>query len=108
MTNLHLFDREENSHQINLSDHDDRNLMEALQDEGFDVEGTCAGSASCGTCHIYVENNIDSSDPGNRTEQEDLILGGLSFAKENSRLACQIPVSDQLSGLTIRLAPEEF
>ncbi len=104
MGEITLIDHDQVEHQLMLIGDSDDTLMILLRDEGFDVEGTCAGSASCGTCHIYIETGT----PGTRTVDELAVLDGLLHTTDNSRLACQIPLSDNLSGLTIRLAPNEY
>lgn len=104
MAAFNLIDREDITHRIEAPSELNDTLMVLLRDEGFDVEGTCAGSASCGTCHIYVEQgNLGSSN-----EDEAAVLSGLIHEANNSRLACQINITDALNGTTLRLAPSEY
>ena len=80
-------------------------MMEALNSESL-VEGTCGGSASCGTCHVYFK---DPAVTGDQTEDEGYMLEGLSDfveVKESSRLSCQITLLDIHDGAEIVIAPE--
>jgi len=83
-------------------------LMEALRDEGL-VEGACGGVASCGTCHVYLDEDW-AADMNPIEEDEQLMLDGLAEAVEvrsTSRLACQIPMSEKLDGLILEIAPQQ-
>lgn len=80
-------------------------LMHCLNEQS-DVEATCGGVASCGTCHIYVEGAWADKLPP-RKEDEKILLDGQLHCRENSRISCQIPVTDQMDGLTLTIAPGE-
>ena len=83
-------------------------LMEALRDENTGVEGTCGGTCSCGTCHIYVAAAWQEK-TGGRSEEEDMMLEALEEYVElrpGSRLACRIEVSNELDGLEVEIAPQ--
>lgn len=82
-------------------------VMEALRDNGFDeILALCGGSCSCATCHIYVDeewlSQLDPMDP-----DEDDLLGHSLHREANSRLSCQIELSDALDGLMVTIAPED-
>ena len=82
-------------------------LMEPLRDAGM-VEATCGGAASCGTCHVYLQEDWVSK-CGERTEDEGYMLEGLEEfveIKNVSRLACQIQITEQLSGINLKIAPQ--
>lgn len=81
-------------------------LMEALKAGGVtEVLALCGGCASCGTCHVHVASDwIDRLPPIGDDEEEMLSLA--AFRTEASRLSCQIPVTDDLEGLTVTVAPE--
>lgn len=82
-------------------------IMEPLRDEDLGVEGTCGGMCSCGTCHIYVDEAwLDKLPP--KSEDEEMMLeaiGELVEIRPNSRLSCQIPLTDELEGLEIQIGP---
>lgn len=80
-------------------------LMENLRDSGYDdVIALCGGLMACATCHVYIDEPwlATIGEPG---KEELEILEGSGFRKENSRLSCQINVSENLDGLSIELAP---
>lgn len=68
---------------------------------GIDAE--CGGSCSCATCHVYVDQ-ADLSRLTPPDEMEDELLDGTASARaSNSRLSCQITVTAELDGLTVRV-----
>ncbi len=84
-----------------------RPLMEVLREANLDVEGTCGGACACGTCHVYVGADwVDRLPP--RSEDEQMMLDAIAELVEvrpNSRLSCQIPVSEALSGISVEIGP---
>ena len=84
-----------------------RSLMENLRDGGIDdILALCGGNASCATCHVHVERSWLDRLPPMGPDEDDL-LDSSDHREENSRLSCQIPVTDDLDGLTITVAPED-
>ena len=80
-------------------------LMEIIRDENLEIEAACGGCCACATCHVYVDNKwIDKLEPQN--DEEVSILDQAFYVKENSRLSCQIQLSEELDGLELELAPE--
>ena len=82
-------------------------LMIALRDGGFGIEATCDGGGICATCHVYLESGW-AEDLPEADVFEEMQLEGLVHRQGNSRLACQVLVSDAVDGNTVRVAPEEF
>jgi len=82
-------------------------LMEALRDASVGVEGTCGGACSCGTCHVYVDEAWLARLPPKGEDEQMMLeaLGDLVPLKAGSRLSCQIPVSAELEGLVVEIAP---
>lgn len=69
------------------------------------IEAECGGSLACATCHVYVDEAWRDKVGGPSPMEEDM----LDFAyevKEGSRLSCQIKLTDELDGLTVRV-PEQ-
>ena len=66
------------------------------------IDGDCGGSCACGTCHVFVDHNWVRALPGTE-EIESEMLNTRPDAQDNSRLACQITLSEALDGLTISL-----
>ncbi len=69
------------------------------------IDADCGGACACATCHVYVDEAFKDK-TGERTSMEDSMLDFASDVRDNSRLSCQIKVSDALDGLVVRL-PEE-
>ena len=77
----------------------------AVQNNIPGIDADCGGSMACATCHVYVKeewfNKLSKKEEG----EEDML--DMAFEpKKNSRLSCQLMVSDQLEGLVVNL-PEK-
>ena len=81
-------------------------LMEVMTQHDLDVEGVCGGSASCGTCHVYVAPEWLKK-VGTPEEIEQALLKGLLNTEKTSRLGCQITLSEIHEGLVVSIAPME-
>jgi 2Fe-2S ferredoxin len=85
----------------------EQTLMEALRDNDFPLLASCGGTASCATCHVYLESQVVSG-LGERSEDEiELLEEAEGFDADTSRLSCQIAHAQSLDGITVTLAPEE-
>lgn len=79
-------------------------LMEVLRDNGFDnLLALCGGCCSCATCHVFVEAGPDSLTQ-TASEDENDLLDNSEYRQPNSRLSCQIRLSDDLDSIRVRLA----
>jgi 2Fe-2S ferredoxin len=67
------------------------------------IDGDCGGLAACGTCHVYVDRAWLGRTGTAREGVEKDMLEVTDGAADNSRLACQIAVTDELDGLVLRL-----
>tara|TARA_Y100001970_G_scaffold247740_1_gene316706 strand:+ start:56 stop:376 length:321 start_codon:yes stop_codon:yes gene_type:complete len=77
----------------------------AVQNNIPGIDADCGGSMACATCHVYVKEEWFNKLPKKEDGEEDMI--DMAFEpKKNSRLSCQIMVSDQLDGLVVDL-PEK-
>jgi 2Fe-2S ferredoxin len=83
-------------------------LMHAATDNGVDgILADCGGACSCGTCHCYVDEAwVEKA--GAPDEVESQMLEFVIDPEPNSRLSCQITVTDALDGLTVRLPKSQF
>lgn len=80
-------------------------LLEAGQAIGQPLEGTCEGQMACSTCHVVVDPEWFPKLPRAREEEEDM-LDLATCATRHSRLSCQILLTEELDGLTVRIPPE--
>ena len=77
----------------------------AVQNKIPGIDADCGGGMACATCHVYVKE--DWFDKINKkSEGEDDMLDQAYEPKKNSRLSCQIIVSDDLDGLVVDM-PEK-
>ena len=105
MPKLKVTDREGNTKEIQAQS--GSSVMVALREAGYDeVLALCGGCCSCATCHVYVDASFAGKLPPKTRDEQDL-LEGSSHNTEASRLSCQIPVSDELDGLALTIAPED-
>jgi len=82
-----------------------RSLMLNIRKPG-QIQAICGGCASCGTCHVYVAEDWLVRLPPILPDEE-VILAFSDWRRPNSRLSCQIKVSDELDGLAVTVAPED-
>ena len=97
-----VIDREDHPHLLDAPTDMNLNLMELCKAYELPVEGTCGGMALCSTCHCYVQSDHELPEP---TDDEEDMLDQAFFVEENSRLGCQIKLSDHIDGLIVKLAP---
>ena len=77
-------------------------VMEAAIKNGVpEIEAECGGACACATCHVYVEGEWFEKTGGPSPMEEDMLDFGFDV-RANSRLSCQIKVSDAFDGLTVR------
>lgn len=100
---VRIYDREGVLHEVQAPTDMNMNLMEVSKAYELPVKGTCGGMAMCASCHCYIESDHELKDP---SEEEEDMLDQAFFVESNSRLGCQIFMSEELDGLTVRLAPE--
>jgi len=103
MSQIYVIDREGTEHE--LSAEPTLSIMEIIRDAGLPVEAICGGQCVCTTCHVYVDEAwLDKLDPPSETEQ--VLVEDSGHYQENSRLSCQVPMNEALSGIRVTLAPE--
>ena len=100
---IHIIDRNKKKHSIIVPIDMNMNLMEACKSYEFPVEGICGGMAMCASCQVYVgsKNLLE-----NISEEEKAMLSEAFHIKPNSRLGCQIQMTEDLDGLEFEIAPE--
>lgn len=101
--NVTIIDRIGIAHQLEAPTDMNMNIMELCRASDLPVEGTCGGMALCASCQCYVESSHDLPEP---SDAELDMLDQALHVKSNSRLGCQIRISDEIEGIVLRLAPE--
>ena len=87
------------SHEIEVAN--GLTVMEgAVQNNIPGIDADCGGSCACATCHVYVEDSWLNKLPEPEDAEKDMI--DMAYEpKKNSRLSCQILVSEELNGLVV-------
>lgn len=104
-----IVDREGVKHVVDAPTDMNMNVMELVRAYELAPEGTigiCGGMAMCASCQCYVLNEDAVALPEMNPDEEAMLWEALNV-KENSRLGCQIHISEELNGLEVELAPAE-
>jgi 2Fe-2S ferredoxin len=99
-----IIDREGISHELVAPTDMNMNIMEVCKSYELPVLGECGGMAMCATCQCYIESDTDLPE---QSDAELDMLDQAFFVESNSRLGCQIQISEAIDGIVLRLAPEE-
>ena len=104
MTKINYITHNNETHTIEVQN--GLTVMEgAVQNDIPGIDADCGGSMACATCHVYVKDEwYDKLDE--KSEGEDDMIDQAYEPKKNSRLSCQITVSDKIEGLVVHL-PEK-
>ena len=101
-----IIDREGVSHEVEAPTDMNMNIMELVRAYELAPEGTigiCGGMAMCASCQCYVLNDVTLPE---KNDDEETMLSEAFNVKENSRLGCQLHITEDLEGLKLELAPE--
>jgi len=104
---IKITDREGVLHEVEAPTDMNMNLMEVVRSYELAPEGTigvCGGMAMCASCQCYVKTNHPLPEI---SDDEDAMLADAFNVEDNSRLGCQIHITEDLDGLEVELAPEE-
>lgn len=104
--NIKITDREGTTHEVQAPTDMAMNIMELCKAYELAPEGTigvCGGMAMCASCQCYVLNDVELPEMG---DDEEAMLSEAFYVKPNSRLGCQIRITENMEGLEIELAPE--
>ncbi|MEM1317311.1 MAG: 2Fe-2S iron-sulfur cluster-binding protein [Pseudomonadota bacterium] len=84
-------------------------VMEIIRDwadeSGIGIKAECGGACACATCHVYVDPEWTDRLPDMLEEEEDRLDEAFDV-EANSRLSCQLLMSEELDGLTVTVAPD--
>ncbi len=71
------------------------------------IEAECGGACSCATCHVYVDAQwVEKT--GSPSEMEEDMLDFAFEVRDESRLSCQIKITEGLDGLVVRIPDKQF
>ena len=101
MVKINFLDKNDNLRVIEASI--GSSLLEVSKKNNINLEGSCGGEMICSTCHVYILSN-HLKKLKKQTKEEIEILALTSNLKKNSRLACQIKITNKLSGLIFSIA----
>ena len=98
---IHVTDQDGKTHDLDAIE--GWQVMEIIRDYGLPIKAECGGACCCATCQVYVDEAwVDKIYP--IRDDEDEMLDDTFDRQDNSRLSCQIIMSDALDGLTLTLA----
>ncbi|OUR98319.1 ferredoxin [Flavobacteriales bacterium 33_180_T64] len=104
--NIKIIDRDGVIHQVLAPTDMAMNLMEVVRSYELAPEGTigiCGGMAMCASCQCYVNSQHELPE---MQDDEEAMLSEAFYVKNNSRLGCQIQMTQEMEGLEVELAPE--
>lgn len=91
-----------------LEARDGDSVMETAIKNGVrGIVAECGGACSCATCHVYVQPEFQNLTGSANDLEDDMLDGAEAERTEHSRLSCQIKMSADLDGLTVRIAPRQ-
>jgi 2Fe-2S ferredoxin len=90
-----------------LTGRDDWSAMEVIRDANLPMAAECGGACACATCHVYVAEAWEARLPQAQQQEIDMLDFGVAV-QDNSRLACQIRLAEDLDGIELTLAPESL
>jgi len=78
-------------------------VMEIIRDHGLPIKAECGGACACATCHVYVDESWEDKLVEMSDEEEEMLDEAFEV-EDNSRLSCQLIMSEELNGLKVKLA----
>ena len=101
MIKINFLDNNNNLKEIEANENS--SLLEVSKKNNINLEGSCGGGMLCSTCHVYILSNHISK-LKKQSDEEKEILALTKNLKKNSRLACQIKITNKLKGLIFSVA----
>lgn len=104
--NIKITDRNGETHEVAAPTDMSMNLMEVIRSYELAEEGTigvCGGMAMCASCQVYVIGGAEKL--VEMDAEEDAMLSEAFHVEANSRLSCQIHITEQIDGLEVKIAP---
>lgn len=101
MGSITFIEHDGSEHKVDIEE--GRSLMQmALDNSVPGVDADCGGECACGTCHVIVDKDWIAT-VGNASDVEIQMLDMTPDKAGTSRLACQIPMTEELDGLIVRI-----
>lgn len=101
---VYIIDREGIKHELEAPTDMNLNVMELCKSYDLPVEGRCGGMAMCASCQVYLESDHELDE---QSDAELDMLDQAFFVEDNSRLGCQIHITEEIDKIVLKLAPEE-
>jgi ferredoxin len=105
MINITIEDRNGEQQPVEIPEEISLSLMEVLKASGYNILATCGGMALCATCHVQVLKGLEDLPAAGNDEMD--MLDTLPDAGFDSRLACQIRMSENLNGMVFKIRGDE-
>jgi len=84
-------------------------LMDAAVDNAIEgVVGDCGGSMTCATCHVFVADIAGATLPPIETAEDEVLDSTATPRRSNSRLSCQIELTDSMSTIRVTLPKSQW
>ncbi len=97
-----------NGERVEIAAKDGANLMQlAIENNIDEIVADCGGSMSCATCHVYIEERWREKTPPHSPMEAQMITCAID-PNEDSRLSCQIHISEILDGLVVTLPASQY
>lgn len=94
-------------HELDVAD--GVSLMQAAVSNGiYDIVGDCGGSASCATCHVYVNDAFMDKLQAPNERETSMMDCTAAEVKPNSRLCCQITMTPELDGIIVEIPDKQW
>lgn len=77
-------------------------VMEIIREHGLPIKAECGGCCACATCHVHVDKDWLDKIPEMRDDEEEMLDEAFDL-QDNSRLSCQLIMSEELDGLRLSL-----
>jgi ferredoxin, 2Fe-2S len=78
-------------------------MQAALTHKVDGILGECGGNCMCATCHAYVDSPLLNQIPAAKENEKFMLSIAAEGPESNSRLSCQIKMTEELDGIVIRL-----
>jgi len=101
MGSITFIEHNGNQHKVDIEE--GKSVMQLAMDNGVPgIDADCGGACACGTCHVIVDKEWGSTI--NRVNDDESQMLEMTPEKaETSRLSCQIPATDAMNGMVVRI-----